>query len=128
VGASFSLGETRKHAADVAHTYRGLREFLERLPRDRSLIVTEPRGTGKWKAIAGLDHYRMDSAAVNVVGPKDFYFVVDCPTPTDCLYFDKLVEYHMKRVLRYGSFSFEQIYNTANPWSAARVYRMRKAG
>lgn len=126
--SSFSPGETRRHATEVARTYRTLRDFLERLPIGRTLVINGREATGQWKVIAGVDHYQVSGAVTEAAARKDIYLIVDCPTPATCREFDHTVAAEKLRLLKLGKFDFEKVFETGNPWSAARVYRLNRAG
>lgn len=126
--SSFSLGETRRHAGEVATTYRSLRNFLERLPRSRTLVVNARHGTGQWTAIAGVRHFQLDSSATSAAAQNDIYLIVDCATPSTCSTFESTTAAEQRRFMRFGHFDFEKVFDTSTRWSAARVYRVRGSG
>jgi hypothetical protein len=123
--ANLSLGETRRGAADVASTYRGLRQFLEKLPRKETLLIGTQGNMGQWKAIAGIDYYNPDSGLVHVSRQKKVYLVLACPTPGLCSAMDYADSKERERLLRLGKLGFAPVFNVANAYSAARVYQVR---
>ena len=125
--STFSLGESRRHAPEVATTFRSLRRFLETLPKDRSLLLGTRASTGQWKVIAGIDYYAPDSAMTAVARERDLYIATDCSTKIACGWLDYEKKRYERRLQKYGSFSTERIFETRNDYSAGVVYRVRAA-
>ena len=125
--SSFSLGESRRHAPEVATTYRSLRDFLESRPRERSLVLGDRATTGQWKVIAGIDYYEPDSALAKIARARDLYMVMSCQSAVQCSGFDGAVKRREDRILDYGAFEFDNVFATRNDYSAAIVYRVRVA-
>ena len=74
--------------AGVSRPFRELREFIETLPIDRTLLIGAGASTGRWKVISGRDYYVPDPNLVNVVRSKDVYLLAECGTLEICRDFD----------------------------------------
>ena len=57
-----TAASTPDYVGDVATTFRSLREYIETLPKEKTLLVGERGSMGRWKAISGRDYYSPDSA------------------------------------------------------------------
>ena len=123
--SNFSLGETRRGAADVASTYRRLRQFLEGLPRAETLLVGTRGNMGQWKAIAGIDYYYPDSGMVDASRRKQLYLVLACPTPGVCSSMDHTEKRARDNLLTFGNVELARVFDVANAYSAARVYQVK---
>jgi hypothetical protein len=126
--SNLSLGETRRGAADVAATYRSLRTFLERLPRNETLLVGTQGAIGQWKAIAGMKYYYVDSSLVDTAREKAVYLVLACPTPGTCSDLERVDGEEQKQIREFGRFEFSRVFDIANRYSAARVYLIKSSG
>lgn len=122
-----SLAGTRRYVNEVASTFRGLRNYLETLPRDRTLLVAEPGAYGRWKVISGLDYYRPDSAFQMAVAKRDTYLVVECGTLETCQNFPAWDALLHRGLVRYGNFSYDLVFSRITPHGKATVYRIRNA-
>ena len=125
--AAISVAGTRGYINEVGSTFRGLRNFLETLPRDRTLLISEPGAYGRWKAISGLDYYRPDSAIHVAVANRDMYLLVECGTVEVCQNFPEWDALLHKGLERYGEFSYDLVFSRMTPHGKARVYRIRNA-
>jgi len=122
-----SITGTRTYVEEVASTFRGLRNYLETLPRDRTLLLSEPRAYGRWKVISGLDYYFPDSALQMEVTKRDTYLLVECGTLEVCQNFPAW-DAHLQQALgRYGTFSYDRVFSRTTPHGKATVYRIRNA-
>jgi len=124
---AISVAGTRRYVNEVGSTFRGLRNFLETLPRDRTLLISEPAAYGRWKAISGLDYYRPDSAIHVAVANRDTYLVVECGTLEICQNFPEWDALLHRGLERYGEFSYDLVFSRMTPHGKARVYRIRNA-
>jgi hypothetical protein len=122
----FAVTVTRAPAyvSDVAATFRGLREYIETLPQDRVLLISDRGTMGRWKAISGRDYYYPDTSMKSVAAGKDLYLVVECGTMEGCQYWDEWRRRLETRVARYGVFQFDSVYAIARPRARAEVYRV----
>jgi len=123
----FAVTVTRapQYVTDVSTTFRGLRGYIESLPRDRALLVSDRGSMGRWKAIAGRDYYYPDTAMSEVAANKDLYLVVECGTMEGCQYWNEWRRRLELRAGRYGSFRFDSVYAISRPRARAEVYRIR---
>jgi hypothetical protein len=115
-----------RYVSDVATTFRGLRRFIESLPRDSALLVGEKTSMGRWKAIAGRNSYYADSALPRIAQIQDVYLLVECGTMEVCQggwsYYDNLMR---TRVEKFGAFRFDSVFAQASPRARVQVYRIR---
>ena len=122
--ATSALERPLQYTAEVAETYRGLRNFLETLPPDQSLIVTSGGEAGRWTVIAHRAHYVPDTTMKAVVSQKDLYSVLSCGTPASCQYFDAWYSLREKRLAQYGRFDYRKVFETSTGSARATVYRI----
>ena len=123
--ASSALSRPLSYRNEVAQTYRGLRQFLETLPHDRSLVVTSLGETGRWTVIAGRRHYLpRDSTFARAVADSEVYSVLSCGTPMSCQYFDQWVGLRARRLAAFGDFEYTPVYESSTGSAKATVYRI----
>jgi hypothetical protein len=122
--ASASPGYTRVHAREIAATFRALRVYLDKLPRERTLLIGASRTVGRWKVISNLDYYQPDSALPRAVASRDTYLVSECGTYGICRDFDNWDVQFRKRVDRFGPFNYELVFSREVDDAKARVYRL----
>jgi hypothetical protein len=120
-----SIGATRRYTTEVASTFRSLRGFLETLPRDRTLLVSNFGAAGRWKVISGFDYYRPDSVLSVAVGTRETYLLVECGTLDACQDFAAYDAQMKREVEKFGVFSYSLVYSAATPHAKAKVYRIR---
>ncbi len=125
--ASFSLGRGRRHAPEVARTYRALREFLESLPAGDALMLGERGSSGQWKVIAGIDYYDPDTALATIARRRAIYVVANCQSKVFCSGFREAIKDREAQIRTYGAFEFDSVFAARNNYSAAAVYRLRVA-
>jgi hypothetical protein len=125
--SNFSLGRSRRHAGDVAATYRSLRNYIESLDPQKSLIVGGKDVAGKWWVIAGRKSYQLDRNIADAVKARDVYLVITCPTPSDCAAFDNIDRHYRDRIDTYGRVGYVRTFEHDNPYASARVYRLTAA-
>lgn len=113
------------YVTDVSDTFRSLRDFLETLPRDRTLLIGGRGTTGRWDAIIGRDYYFPDSALSQVVREKDVYLLVECGTMEACQAWDIWKHRSKERVLTFGEFEFDSVFAAGSGRARAEVLRMR---
>lgn len=120
-----SLAETPAYVRDVAGTFRDLRGFLERLPRDSALLIADRGLAGRWKAISGLDYYIPDSALSAVARSRPVYVLAECGTLEACTNWDWYRGQIRDRVTRFGSFEFDSVFAAQSNRATVEVYRLR---
>ncbi|HEX6575381.1 MAG TPA: hypothetical protein VF042_10475 [Gemmatimonadaceae bacterium] len=123
----FAVGVSRApdYLTDVSATFRGLRQYLETLPADRTLLVSDKGSMGRWKAIAGRDYYYPDTTMKSVASNKDLYLIVECGTMEGCQIWDEWRSKLEQRVDKFGQFRYDSVYAIARPRARAEVYRIR---
>jgi len=122
-----TAASTPDYVGDVATTFRSLREYIETLPKEKTLLVAEIGTMGRWKAIAGRDYYWPDSTMAGRLKDKDFYLLIECGTMESCQSWDAWIKKVETRVSRYGAFDYDSVYAIARPRARAEVYRIRNA-
>jgi hypothetical protein len=120
-----TVTSTPSYVLDVATTFRGLRHYVETLPPDKTLLVSERGSMGRWKAIANRDYYYPDSAMAGLLSRKDFYLLVECGTMESCQSWKVWRSQMEGRVSKYGWFNYDSVYAIARPRARAEVYRIR---
>lgn len=123
--AAISIGESRAYFGEVAGTFGALRNFLDKLPRDRTLLIGWPGFVGRWKAISGLDYYRPDSALSAIVKTRDTYVLAECATYEVCEGFDVWDARFREGFDKFGAFTFEPVFSRVTDHAKAKVYRVR---
>ena len=123
----FAVTATRAadYIGDVATTFRGLRGYIETLPRDKVLLMSDRGSMGRWKVISGRDYYYPDTTMESVAAKKDLYLVVECGTMEACQYWDEWRGKLEDRVTEFGSFEYDSVYAIARPRARAEVYRVK---
>ena len=123
----FAVSVTRApdYVTDVAATFRGLRGFIETLPADRTLLISDRGSMGRWKVIAGRDYYYPDSATASMTRSKDVYLVVECGTMEGCQIWNEWLKGQESRIDKFGRFTYDSVYAISRPRARAEVYRVR---
>jgi hypothetical protein len=123
----FAVGVTRApdYVTDVATTFRGLRSFIETLPADRTLLISDRGSMGRWKVISGRDYYYPDSTIASIARSKDVYLVVECGTMEGCQIWNEWRRNQESRIDKFGEFTFDSVYAISRPRARAEVYRIR---
>ncbi|MFN2602142.1 MAG: hypothetical protein ABR582_05220 [Gemmatimonadaceae bacterium] len=122
-----SITGARSYVDEVGSTFRALRNYLETLPRDRTMLVSELSAYGRWKVISGLDYYFPDSAFQMEVTRRDTYLLVECGTLEACQDFPAWDAKLRRGLERYGNFSYDPVFSRITPHGKATVYRIRNA-
>ncbi len=117
----------RRYTREVAETFRDLRNFLESLPRERTLVITSGGEVGRWAIIADRAHYAPDSLLPRVVSASDVYAVISCGTPAACAPFDEWLNIRARRLARYGDFKYEKVFEHRTASARATVHRLSLA-
>lgn len=120
-----TAGRAAQYIGDVATTFRGLRGYIETLPRDKVLLMSDRGSMGRWKVISGRDYYYPDTAMAAMAAKKDLYLVVECGTMEACQYWDDWRGKLEDRVTQFGSFEYDSVYAIARPRARAEVYRVK---
>jgi len=120
-----SVTSAPRYVSDVASVFRGLRGFIETLPADNSLLVSERGSMGRWKAISNRDYYYPDSAMAGLLNHKDLYLLVECGTMEGCQSWDAWLSRMQAHVSKYGAFHYDSVFAIARPRARAEVYRIR---
>jgi hypothetical protein len=110
---------------EVSSTFRSLRNYLETLPRDRTLLMGGAGAAGRWKVISGLDYYAPDSALTRVTAEKDVYLVVECGTLDACQAWDIYGTRVQARILENALVRFDSVFAVGSPRARAKVLRVR---
>ncbi len=116
-----------QYVRGVTGTYRPLRQFLQRLPRDRTVLTSTRFSFGRWRVIANLDSYAPDSGLVALSKRKDVYMVVDCGTVEICERFDEREASMKDSLCQVGEFDYELVFSARDSKSRAKVFRVRPA-
>jgi hypothetical protein len=123
--AAISLGKTRDYVNEIASTFGDLRRFLDRLPKDRTLLIGARSTMGRWKVISGLDYYQPDSALRVAARQHDIYVVLECGTLGPCQDFGAWEGLARQRIRKYGDFSLEPVFYRASLHAKAEVLRLK---
>jgi len=126
-GGAISFGDTRRYAPEIASTFESLRRFLEKLPRERSLLIGEKGAVGRWRVISGLDYYYADTALARAVATRDTYVVLECGTLDTCSGLDDRDARTRRHLNKFGPFHFDPVFSREGEHARARVYRLRPA-
>ena len=110
--------------AGVAGPFRELREFIETLPADRTLLIGAGATTGRWKVISGRDYYVPDPDLVNVVRSKDVYLLAECGTLEVCRDFDNWTRRLEDGLAIRGRFAFEPVFERRTAQAQVAVFKV----
>ncbi len=111
----------------VSGTFRGLRDFIETLPADRTLLIGDSGTSGRWKIISNRDYYDPDPSLPAVVPDRDVYLLVECGTLDTCQSWDYHKDRVQKRVSQFGDFKFASVYAAQSPRARVEVFRVRNS-
>jgi hypothetical protein len=120
-----SLRSATGYIRDVSATFREARVFLERLPRDRTLLVS-PTVPGRWTAILGRPYYAPDANLKNVLTTHTLYLLAECGTQEPCQDFAAWDSTQKAGVARFGDFRFVPVFDRQRQFSKVRIYRIEK--
>lgn len=121
------LTSMSKYTHAYTATYRPLRQFLETLPRERTFLTSAPWSLGRWKAIANLDYYAIDSTISNIATQKDLYLVIECGSAELCAQEAEIEAQTKDKLCAVGEFTYELVFEAKAEKSGAKVYRVRPA-
>ncbi len=123
--AGVPLSGAHDYTRTVSSEFRALRTFLDALPRDKTLLVSEWLTLGRWKVVTGLEYYSADETLAAVAKKKEPYLLVECSTIESCgdfQHFDKL----MKRGVGGDQvFEFQRVFERQSPYARIIVYRLK---
>ena len=122
-----TLAEAPAYIGGVSGTFRSLREFLETLPRDRTLLVGTYGLAGRWTAIADRAYYMPDSALHAVAAQKEVYLIVECGTLEYCQSFPEWKNRMQETLCSFGEFTYESVFAARSKWARAEVFRVKPA-
>lgn len=122
-----SMNRAPAYVNGVSTTFRSLRNYLETLPKEKTLLIGSPGTTGRWKIIADRSYYMPDSALTSVAANKEVYLVVECGTLEYCQSFSELKSHLQDRLCGFGEFSYESVFAARSKWARAEVFRIRPA-
>ncbi|HUR00293.1 MAG TPA: hypothetical protein VM166_12625 [Gemmatimonadaceae bacterium] len=108
----------------VAKPFHELREFIETLPTDRTLLIGAGASTGRWKVISGRDYYVPDPDLANVVRSRDVYLLAECGTLEICRDFGAWTRRLEDGLAIGGSFSFEPVFERRTAQAQVAVFRV----
>jgi hypothetical protein len=124
-GAAVSIGESRAYVAEVASTFADLRRYLEKLPRDRTVLIGQSGTVGRWTVISGIKYYRPDSTLSLAINRYDTYLLSECGTYEVCQNFDYWDGKFRESVIRFGGFTFEPVFSRIHEHAKVKLYRVR---
>jgi hypothetical protein len=119
-----SAAAVPSYISDVSTTFRGLRGFLESLPKERTLLIGDKWSMGRWKLIADRDYYYPDSTLARIASTKDIYVLAECGTMEICQGWGFYKDSTRARVNRFGNFGFDSVYAFQLPRAKVQVYRI----
>jgi hypothetical protein len=132
VSGNFSRGQpvvsaraATGYIRDVSSTFREARVFLERLPREQTLLVS-PAVPGRWTAILGLPYYAPDKNLEEVAKTQTLYLITECGTQEPCQDFSAWDSSQRAQVERFGQFRFVPVFDRERRYSKVRVYRIER--
>ena len=124
---AISMNKAPAYVNGVSTTFRSLRNYLQTLPKEKTLLIGSPNTIGRWKIIADRSYYIPDSALTSVAARKEVYLVVECGTLEYCLSFSELKSHLQDRLCNFGEFSYEAVFESRSKWARAEVFRIRPA-
>jgi hypothetical protein len=122
-----SMDKAPAYVNGVSTTFRTLRNYLETLPKEKTLLIGSPWTSGRWKVIADRSYYMPDSALTLVAANKEVYLVVECGTLDYCESFSELKSQLQDRLCNFGEFSYDSVFAARTKWARAEVFRVRPA-
>jgi hypothetical protein len=124
---AISLLQAPEYVAEVSGTFRSLRQFVETLPRNRTLLIGARGEVGRWTAISGRPYYQPDSTLVSVAGKKDVYLLIECGTLEVCQDFPEWKNRMFDRLCQFGEVRYDSVFAVGSKWARAEVLRVRPA-
>lgn len=115
------------YIAGVAGPFRGLREFIETLPRDRTLLIGAGATTGRWSVISGRKYYVPDENLAAVARSKDVYLLAECGTLEICRDFDSWVRRLEDGLSTRGRFIFNPVFERRTKQAQVAVFKVSVA-
>lgn len=119
-----TMSRAPEYVTDVSRTFRALRNFIETLPRDKTLLVGGSGTQGRWKMISNQDYYHPDSTLAEVVQSRDVYMLIECGTLEACQAW-RIWKRRMKaRIVELGPVAFDSVFAVESHRSRAEVLRL----
>ncbi len=112
------------YVAGVAGPFRSLREFIETLPPDRTLLIGAGATTGRWMVISGRQYYVPDDNLASVVRSKDVYLLAECGTLEVCRDFDNWVRHLEDGLSIRGRFTFDPVFERRTNQAQVAVFKV----
>ncbi|MEO7368206.1 MAG: hypothetical protein ABIZ36_09630 [Gemmatimonadaceae bacterium] len=122
-----TLTQAPRYVSEVTRSFRSLRNYIETLPKDKTLLVASYGSTGRWKAIADRSYYVPDSALVSVSAKKEVYLIVECGTLEYCQSFPEWKNRMQEDLCNYGEFTYESVFAVQSNSARAEVFRVKPA-
>ncbi len=119
-----SLLRAPDYVAGVAAPFRGLRQFIETLPPERTLLIGSGASTGRWTVISGRKYYVPDDNLASVVRSSDVYLLSECGTLEACRDFDTWTRRLEDGVSLRGRFEFTPVFSRRTAQAQVAVFRL----
>lgn len=120
-----SLVQAPQYISEVSTTFRSLRQFVETLPKDSTLLIGARGEVGRWTGISNRLYYQPDSALVSVARNKDVYLLLECGTLEVCQAFPEWKNRALDRLCMFGEFQYDSVFAVRSRWARAEVLRVR---
>ena len=120
-----SFGQAPQYISEVSTTFRSLREFIETLPKDSTLLIGSRGAVGRWTGISDRLYYQPDSALTSVAGKKEVYLLLECGTLEICQAFPEWKNRALDGLCRFGEFQYDSVFAVRSKWARAEVLRVR---
>jgi hypothetical protein len=115
------------YVAGVAGPFRALRQFIETLPPERTLLIGAGATTGRWKVISGRQYYVPDQNLASVVRSHDVYLLAECGTLEVCRDFDSWTQRLEDGLSTRGRFRFEPVFERRTTQAQVAVLKVSAA-
>ena len=122
-----TVNNAPEYINEVGGTFRSLRNYLETLPADRTLLIGARGTIGRWKAISGLNYIYPDSTFIDAARDKNIYMVVECGTLESCQSWDAYRTRFAERVKTQVAVELDSVFATGSGRARAQVLRVRVA-
>ncbi len=122
-----TMAQAPGYVKEVSGTFRSLRNYIETLPKEKTLLVGSYGLTGRWNAIADRSYYLPDSALVSVAAQKEVYLVVECGTLEYCQSFPEWKNRMQEKLCNFGEFTYESVFAVQSRSARAEVFRVKPA-
>jgi len=122
--AAVSAMRAPAYVHGVASPFRDLRNFLETIPRDRTLLIGSPTSRGRWTVISGFRYYRPDRQLTAVARTRDIYLVSECGTLEVCRDFPTWTQQLKDEIRANGDFRIDSIFGRSTNFAHVAVFRV----